>query len=158
MKKWFLVLLVFLTGCATMTTAGKLSNADPDLNAVASKYKFVVVHTRDLVSPCTTTLFMVDSESGKITKVEGGTGTSILGSLAGPAATAYAGREIGHGIKKAHPDKTNINNGNNNSAQNSAASIAGARAVSRSRATQFQGQAQGQVQAQGIFLRPRYPF
>lgn len=148
MKKfWLLLAMVSLVGCATMTSVGPLSKADEASHAIDMKYKFIVVHTRDVLSPSTTTLFMYNTQDGSLTKVEGGAGTGLLGAIAGPAATAYGMREIGRGIKKAHPDQSYYNNSNSNSSRNSAIMRQG----------QGQGQWQRQAQQGGLFLRPRYP-
>jgi len=120
-------LMVVLLSCSTMSSVGYISQGDKMLNEIDSQYGFIVVKSRDLFSPCTTTVFRYDRATRELTKVDGGTGASALGTLAGPAATAYAGHEIGQGIDGSG-DTNNINNSSSSKSR------------SRSRSWQIQGQ------------------
>ena len=90
MKKVFLVLLSFvlLAGCASMNQIGEIGT-----------HEIWQVKTRDVISPSTTTVFVHNKEDGALTKVEGGTGRSGLGQIAGPAAVVGAAYFIGRGLE-----------------------------------------------------------
>jgi len=136
-----IIFVLLIVGCATIENAKYMATETADSKQINDRYTFVVVKTRDILSPATTTVMVYDKQSGTFDKVEGGSGASALSSLAGPAATAYAGYQIGRGIRKQKPDTTTVNN---NSATKSAAGAAAA-----SKAVQGQGMIQGQGQSQG---------
>ena len=83
------------------------------------------VTTRDVFAPCTTTL--LEKQDGKFVPLNAAMGAGGVGTVAGPAATAYAGHQIGRGIADSG-DVTEISNSSEsnpttNSEANPAASI-----------------------------------
>lgn len=163
MKKLFVLFIaaMMFVGCNGMSLVRLPEKSDDSVNSmIGEKYDIVVVKTRDWVSPSTTTVMVFNKETGEFTKVEGGTGPGGLGTLAGPAATAYAGHEIGKGIGDSG-DQSTINNGSASGSVAGSASVSKSAAAAKSasasaasaKAAQMQGQAmaqgQGQLQDQG---------
>ena len=127
MKKLLVVLLslVFLSSCAS------ISSVDLPENFV-DRYEVLKVTTRDVIAPSTTTILIYDKNNKTLDKVEGSSGSSFVGQLAGPAATAFSGYRIGKGIADSGDDTVVNNDSSSNAIQG-----------------QVQGQVQGQLQKQG---------
>jgi hypothetical protein len=53
----------------------------------------------DLFSPNTVAFYQIDKETGHVIMVNGGIGASSLGTIAGPAAVAYAGNQLKKGLR-----------------------------------------------------------
>ena len=147
MKKFIVlsICLALFLGCQTIQSVGPAKNDTLLTKQVDPKYGFFVIRTRGLMSPSTTTVLIFDKEKQVATKIDGGTSPGFLGVMAGPAATAYAGHEIGHGIKRQRPSVTNTTTTVNNSPSTSSRSSSRSKAV----AGAIQGQMQGQKQLQG---------
>ena len=143
--------VLLLLGCASIEKAEYMMEDEVVAHALED-HAFIVVKTRGIVTPSTTTVFLYDKVNKTFTKVEGGTGASALGVVAGPAATAYAGHEIGRGLREAKPDQTNISNKTNvkGVSGSAAGAAAGSISVSKSKAAALQAQGQGQAQGQAM--------
>ena len=149
------VALFVLTACGGVYKVGQIGT-----------HEVWQVTTRDVVAPSTQTVLTHNLKDGAVTKIEGGTGSSFLGQVAGPAATALGAYYIGQGIGESG-DEVTVNETNNmdNKSGSAAgaisdvdnAAVAGAAAASSSSAKNFNAnvnentnkQGQGQLQGQG---------
>ena len=79
--------LFLLMGCSSVHQIGEIGT-----------FEVWQVKTRDAFTPNTTTVLTHNLEDGALTKIEGGTGRSGIGQLAGPSAAVGAAYFIGKGI------------------------------------------------------------
>ena len=136
-----LFLILFTIGCSSVGQIGNIGGHD-----------IYTVKTRDLISPSTTTVLVHKVESDQLHKVDGGTGPSFLGQMAGPAATAAAGYFIGEGLEDSGDRNRSTTNNDNRAQANGGKGGAGGEggaAASGSHASQNQSQYMRQQQQQG---------
>lgn len=95
-KSLALILGLSLTGCASVAQIGEIGT-----------HKIYWVQTCDVIAPCTTTILTYNNKDGALNKIEGGTGPSVLGQLAGPASVATAGYFVGRGLEDSGDTITN---------------------------------------------------
>jgi hypothetical protein len=82
-----LILVLFTIGCSSVHQIGQIG-----------EFEIWQVKTRDALTPNTVTVLTHNLEDGALTKIEGGTGRSGLGQLAGPSAAVGAAYFIGKGL------------------------------------------------------------
>ena len=95
-----LVCLLVFAGCSSVQHIG----------TIGEKYELYKVTTRDFIAPSTQNVLTYDTESRDLVESPGVGGNSVLGTVLAPAATAYAGHQIGRGLADSGDTITEENN------------------------------------------------
>ena len=83
-----LSIVVFAAGCASVKEIGEIGG-----------HKIYNVKTENVFAPSTSTILTYNTADGTLTMINGGSGASGLGQIAGPAAVVGGAYFIGKGMK-----------------------------------------------------------
>jgi hypothetical protein len=118
MKKFVVPLM--LVACFLMAAGCSTTNKI----SLGGEAELFHVTSWDLFAPNTVAFYQIDKETGYVIMVNGGVGASSLGTIAGPAAVAYAGNQLKKGLRDSG-DEVNSEINNTSESEGGAAGATG---------------------------------